>query len=123
MKNGLPPACIFQISLMINSESTWPGLLVVWCQLHILFIIFPCIAYIATTSCMSISISIVFHDNQDIVYITCLFLHACYSCILTALQPDRIIRIILADHLGHFCLGQSGFHPGILICLTRIKII
>ena len=27
MKNDLPPACIFQISLMINSESTWPGLI------------------------------------------------------------------------------------------------
>ena len=26
MKNDLPPACIFQIFLTINSESTWPGL-------------------------------------------------------------------------------------------------
>ena len=26
MKNDLPPACIFQISPTINSESTWPGL-------------------------------------------------------------------------------------------------
>ena len=26
MKNDLPLACIFQISLTINSESTWPGL-------------------------------------------------------------------------------------------------
>ena len=27
IKNDLPPACIFQISLTINSESTWPGLM------------------------------------------------------------------------------------------------
>ena len=27
MKNDLPPACIFQISLTINSESTWPRLI------------------------------------------------------------------------------------------------
>ena len=26
MKNDLPPACDFKISLMINCESTWPGL-------------------------------------------------------------------------------------------------
>ena len=26
MKNDLPPACDFQISLTINCESTWPGL-------------------------------------------------------------------------------------------------
>ena len=31
------------------------------------------------------------------------------------------------DYPGHcnwvtFCLGQSGFHPDILICLTRIKL-
>ena len=26
MKNYLPPACDFQISLTINCESTWPGL-------------------------------------------------------------------------------------------------
>ena len=26
MKNDLPPLCDFQISLMINCESTWPGL-------------------------------------------------------------------------------------------------
>ena len=27
MKNDLPPACDFQISLTINCESTWPGLM------------------------------------------------------------------------------------------------
>ena len=28
VKNDLPPACDFQISLMINCESTWPGLII-----------------------------------------------------------------------------------------------
>ena len=27
MKNDLPPACEFPISLTINCESTWPGLI------------------------------------------------------------------------------------------------
>jgi len=28
MKNDLPPAWLFQISLTINCESTWPGLMI-----------------------------------------------------------------------------------------------
>ena len=46
-------------------------------------------------------------DNQVIVYITCLFLHACYTCILTALQPDRIIR-----SFGSLLSGSKWVSPG-----------
>jgi len=29
MKNDIPPACDFQIFMKINSESTWPGLIII----------------------------------------------------------------------------------------------
>ena len=41
---------------------------------------------------------------------------------IPALQLDRVIRIIQVIWVT-FCLGQNGFHPDMLICLTRIKIV